>query len=328
VGANAYYTDNLEGTLYNTLLTAGVTVPQSETQYSSHDLSLTGIANYDMPAQHLDLHAFVERQQQTFLGASFASDSYNGTATYSNALLGGQFNGVLGLTRTSLSTTHQSLLGLNTSLSYTHPIQRWTVGGGLAYSQDTQTVLIAYTTSGYSYFANVGRRIGRRSYWSAYASGARSLLTGEPGSANSSQSYSTSLSLPRFSINAAYSTSSGNALLTSTGLVATPVPVTVVAPSAVVFYTGKSYSLGVGSNPLRRLTLSAAYAKALSGTNSNSTLSSNNYGNIYFLAMYQLRKLSFQAGYLRLVQGFSVSGTPPTVTGSFYVGVSRSFNFF
>ena len=97
MGANTFYTDNLEGTLYNTLLTAGVTVPQNEAQQSSHDLSLTGYANYEMPAQHLNLNAFVERQQQSFLGISFASDSYNGTASYSNTLLGGSFNGVLGV---------------------------------------------------------------------------------------------------------------------------------------------------------------------------------------------------------------------------------------
>ena len=53
VGANTFYTDNLEGTLYNTLLTAGVTVPQNEGQQSSHDLSVTGYANYEMPEQHL-----------------------------------------------------------------------------------------------------------------------------------------------------------------------------------------------------------------------------------------------------------------------------------
>jgi hypothetical protein len=328
VGANAYYTDNLEGTLYNTLLTAGVTLPQSETQQSSRDLSLIGIANYEMLAQHLDLHALIERQQQTFMGTSFASDSYNGTATYSNTLLGGQFNGVLGVTRSSLSTTQQSLLGLNASINYAHPIQRWTAAGGFAYSQNTQTVLVAYTASGYNYFGNVGRRMGRRSYWGVYASGLRSLLTNVPGSANSSQSYSTSLSLPRFGISAAYSTASGNALLTSTGLVATPVPVTVVAPAGVVFYTGKSYSVGIGSNPIRGLTLSATYAKALSGTNSNSTISNNNYENMYFLLIYQVRKLNFQAGYSRMVQGFSVLGTPPTLTGSFYVGISRWFNFF
>ena len=99
-------------------------------------------------------------------------------------LLGGAFNGVLGVTRTSVDTTHQSLLGLNGSVNYTHQIHRWTVAGGFGYSQDAQTVLIAYTTSGYNYTGSVGRRIGRRSYWGAYASGARSLLTGQPGSAN------------------------------------------------------------------------------------------------------------------------------------------------
>ena len=84
-----------------------------------------------------------------------------------------------------------------------------------------------------------------------------SLLTNQPGSANSSQSYSTSLSLPRFSINGSYSESSGNALLTSTGLVATPVPLPVINPAAVVLYNGKSYSVGLGANPIRGLTLSA-----------------------------------------------------------------------
>ena len=43
---------------------------------------------------------------------------------------------------------------------------------------------------------------------------------------------------------------------------------------------------------------------------------------------YHFRKLDFSAGYSRLVQGFSLSGTPPTMVGSFYVGISRWFNFF
>jgi len=328
VGANTYYTDNLEGSLYSSLVTAGAVLPENGPQQSSHDLSVTGYANYEMPAQHLNLHAFVERQQQTFFGNSFASDSYNGTATYSNRLLGGQINGVLGLTRTTIDTTHQSLLGLNSSLNYTHQFRRWTLAGGFSYSQNMQTVLINYVTSGYSYNGSVGRRIRRRAYWGAYASGAQSLLTNVPGSKNSSQSYSTSLALFHFSLNGSYSDASGNAVLTSTGLVPTPVPLPAVNPAAVVLYNGKSYSAGVGSSPIKGLTLSAIYAKALSGTNSNSTLSNNNNENMYFLATYRVRKLNFQAGYLRLVQGFSTSGMPPTLTGSFYVGVSRWFNFF
>ncbi len=328
VGGNTYYTDNLEGTLYNTLLTSGATVPQNTPQQTSNGLSLTGYANYEMPAQHLNLNAFVERQQQSYLGSSFASDSYNGTASYFNTLLGGSFNGLLGLTRTAESTAQQSMLGVNSSVSYTHPIQRWVLAGAFGYSQDTQTVLIAYTTSGYNYSGSLGRRIGRRSYWGAYANGARSLLNEEAGSVNSSRSYSTSLSVPGFSINGSYSASSGNALLTSTGLVTTPIPVTVLPSSAVVLYNGKSYSVGCASNPVRGLTLSATYAKALSATNSNTALSNNNNENMFFLMSYYVRKLNFNAGYSRLVQGFSLSGTPPATVGAFYVGVSRWFNFF
>jgi len=328
LGGDTYYTDNLEGTLYNTLVTAGASLPQTESPQSSHSLSLTAYANYDMPAQHLNLHTFVEREQQSFLGEAFASDVYNGTVTYSNTLLGGQFNGVLGLTRTSIDTTQEGLLGLNSTINYTHQLQRWTLAGSVGYSQNTQTALIAYTSSGYNYSGSLGRRIGRKSYWGAYVSGAKSLLTDVPGSTNATHSYSTSFSVPRFSFSGSFSDSSGNALLTSTGLVATPLPLPVIPSAAVVNFKGKSYSLGIGSSPVRGLTLSATYAEALSTTGSTSTNSNNNNEIMNFLLIYNLRKLSFNAGYSRLLQGFSIVGTPQTMVGSFYVGISRWFNFF
>jgi len=329
LGANTFYTDNLEGTLFNTLLAAGVPVPESGTHQSSHDLSLTGYADYDMPAEHLNLHASAERQQQAFWGLSFASDSYNGTASYANMLLGGSFNGVLGLTRTSfMNSTSRTMLGLNSSANYTRPVRSWIVGGGFNYSQATQTVLLAYTTSGFGYNGSVSRRLRRKAYWGAYASGAKSLLTYLPGSANSSHSYSTSFSVPHFSVNGSYSTSSGNALLTPTGLVATPIPLPVITPNAVVLYNGRSYSVGVGSSPKRGLTLSASYAKAWSGTQNGLTNSNNNNEAANLLMVYNFRKLAFQAGYYRLLQGFSFSGTPEARVSSFYVGISRWFNFF
>ncbi len=328
VGADSYYTDNLEGTLFNTLINSGVVVPESPTEQSSHDLSFTGYANYEMPAQHLILHAYAERQQQTFLGVSFASTSLNGIANYSNQLYGGTFNGLLGLTRTSIDTTHQSLLGINSSVTYTHQIQRWAVGGSFTYSQDAQTVLISYTTSGYTYNANLGRKIGRKSYWGAYASGAKSLLNAQPDTANSSQSFGSSLSLYRFTLNGSYSDSNGNALLTSTGLVSTPVPLPIINPADVVFFNGKSYSAGFGANPVRGLTMSATYSKALSGTESTSLNSRNDNQNLNVLITYNFRKLSFITGYSRLQQGFSLSNTQPAMVGSFFVGISRWFNFF
>jgi len=328
VGANAFYTDNLLGTLYNTLLTSGVAAAEPEQQQSSHNLSLTGYADYQMPAQHLVLHGFVESQQQTFLGTSFESNSYNAMASYSNTLLGGTFNGVLGVTHTTINTYDEGLTGLNLSANYSHQIERWSVAGSFSYSQDAQTALIAYTTSGYTFGGSVGRRIGRRSFWGASASGAHSLLTNLPNSANSSESYSSTLSVSRFNFSGTYSRSSGNALLTPYGLVPTPIPLPLVTPEDVVFYRGNSYSVGLGAHPAHGLTLSAIYAKALSGTQTNSVISNNNNENLNVLLTYNVRKLNFMAGYSRLTQGFSLSGTPPEMVGSFFVGVSRWFNVF
>jgi hypothetical protein len=110
--------------------------------------------------------------------------------------------------------------------------------------------------------------------------------------------------------------------------VGTPVPLPVINPAAVVFFNGKAYSVGLGAHPTHGLTLSAIYAKALSATQSSSTNSNNNSENLNFLMTYNVRKVSFIAGYSRLVQGFSLSGVPPTMLGSVYVGISRWFNFF
>jgi hypothetical protein len=55
---------------------------------------------------------------------------------------------------------------------------------------------------------------------------------------------------------------------------------------------------------------------------------SNENNQFNAIIQYQVRKLSFTSGFARLEQGFSQSGTPPEVVSSYYVGVSRWFNFF
>jgi hypothetical protein len=328
VGTNIYYTDNLEGTLLSSLLAAGVPPQDVAQQSSTNSLALTSYASYDIPALDLHLFANASRQQQSFLGQSFISDSYYGGVSYSRVLLGGLFSGTVGLTQTSVNSSNQSMLGVNGSVSYTHQIQRWTLSGAFSYSQATQTVLAEYTSSGHSYQGSVGRKFGRRSYWSANVSGAKSELGDLSGTTTSSQGYSTSISFPVFSINGSYSKSSGNALLTGTGLVPTPVPLPIVNPEAVVLYNGKSYSVGIGAHPMRGLTISGIFSKALSDTQSTQTSSSNSNENLNFTVVYHLRKLDFQAGYLKFDQGFSLSGSPPTMVGSYYFGIKRWFNIF
>jgi len=328
VGENIYYTDNLEGSLLSSLLAAGIPPQDLAQQSSSNSLALNTYASYDIPSLDLHIHGTASRQQQSFLGESFVSDSYYGGVTYFHELLGGQFTGTVGLTQTSINTTNQTLRGLSGDAAYSHRIHRWTVAAAFSYAQDTQTALAEYTGSNESYSGSLGRKIGRGSYWSATASSAKSSLNDEPGSATTSQSYSTSLSFPVISLSGSYSKSTGNALLTASGLVPTPVPLPVVNPAAVVLYNGKSYSVGIGSHPVRGFTVSGIFSKALSDTVSTQ-ISSNNSNEYYnFILVYHIRKLDFNAGYLKLNQAFSVSGLPPTMVGSYYFGIKRWFNIF
>ena len=48
--------------------------------------------------------------------------------------------------------------------------------------------------------------------------------------------------------------------------------------------------------------------------------------NVYL--QYKFRKVFFTAGYSRLVQGFSASTLAPEMLSTYYVGISRWFNFF
>jgi hypothetical protein len=128
-------------------------------------------------------------------------------------------------------------------------------------------------------------------------------------------------------VTGSYGKSSGNAIATGAGLA--PVPLPPIVPSGdLILFGGKSYSLGLSSNPMRRLTIGSSFAKANSNTNLAGTASSNDTEEFNTLFQYQFRKMYLTGGYSRLVQGFSASATAPEKVSSFYVGVTRWFNFF
>jgi len=331
LGANAQYVDNLTGAIYQSIVNAGgIASPGPDTQKeSTHSLDVTSYATFEVPAVHLAFNATEEHRDQAFDGTHLQSESYTGTATYSNTVWNGYLNAVAGITRTSISPSDQSRLGALGSLNYSREFGRWTVSALGNYSANQQTLLISYTTSSYGFAGSVGRKIGRRAHWNATASGAHSGLTAEKGSSSSSQSYSTAFSTRVFSVSATYSRSDGNALLTGTGLTATSVPLPVVTPSAVVLYGGRAYTFGFGSSPFRGLTISASYSHAASSTSGDIT---GNFANeteqFNTRIQYLVRKIYFQAGYSRLTQSFSASGTPPAMVASFYFGLTRWFTFF
>jgi hypothetical protein len=218
------------------------------------------------------------------------------------------------------------MLGFLTSAIYIRKIGAWDLSGSFGYSENVQSLLIAYTTSGYSYSLSANRRISRL-IWTVSGSGGKSVLTQVQGPNTFTQGYSTGLSGRWLGASFGYSKSSGTGLTTPVGIVPLPpgVPPTLLT---AVSYGGTSYSASVGSTPVRRLTLNGTYVHSLTDTAGGGLTSNNKTEEAYAYLSYQFRKVYFNVGYSRLLQNFSASGLPPTMVTTYYAGVSRWFKAF
>jgi len=333
------YSDNLTGTLYQSIIpTAGggtgtsgsvVAAPilqQSNPGQPSHALDMLGNASYSL-LPNLQALGYVERRTQYFLGENYGSNSYGGGLTYGRPLFGGSFNTAVSVTDSTIDNSNVNTLGFTTTATYNRRFGLWFVGGGFSYAQNVNTLLITYMTSYYSYSGNVRRRFGALT-WTGSASFSRTGLTEQPDTKSTTQTYSTGIGYRQWiSLSGSYSDSSGNGLLTGTGLTTTPLPV-IIPPGLLTFYGGTGYSVGLGSSPVQRLTIGVSFSHAISNTLSQEIGSWNKTELANALFQYQFRKMYVTGGYTRFLQGFSASGLPPGVVSSFSVGVSRWFDFF
>jgi hypothetical protein len=281
-------------------------------------------------ARGLQTQVDVQRREQTYLGHSYIADTYGGDLIYSTAALGGFLSASVNVTDTNGNYSNGNSIGFSTNVAFNRNIQGWGVSGDFSYDQNVQTYLITYMNSFYTFSGNVRRRFfdGRMS-WTASAAGSRSALSNQPNTGNSSQSYSSSLGLHHWTASGSYAKSSGYGLLGGAGLTQPPViPPGTIPADWIILYGGNSYSFSLGATPLRKLSLGASFSKAKSNTSASGIASFNNNEQINAILNYQLRKLTFTAGYGRLIQGFSASGLPAANVSSFYAGFSRSFNFF
>jgi hypothetical protein len=321
------YSDNLSGQLIASVIAAGGGVQGINSNESSSSLDLMGIANYT-PVDNVQTSAYFERRTQLFLGEDYGVDSFGGSATYSHVVLNGNFIASMTASANRSDQTNDDSLSFSTNENYSSEIRGWHVNGTFGYAQNAQTLLVTYMNSFYHYSGNVSHRWGQFRV-SAGAGGGRTALTQQAGTASSNESFNGSLSYIRwFTATGSYSKSSGQALLTGAGLVPVPVPLPVLPSSLVNLYGGDSYSAAVSSSPVRGFLFTASYAKSNSNTSSSGFMSTNENDQYNALIQYQVRKLNFTSGYSRLEQGFSSSGTPPEVISSYYMGVSRWFNFF
>lgn len=325
--ATANYSDNLSGQLVQSVLSAGGIVEGLNTSDSSNSLDLMGVTTYS-PMRDLETSAFVERRTQSFLGQDYGVQSYGGGASYLHKLLGGTFNGSFVLSANVVEQNSEDTLGFSTNENYSNEIKGWRVTGSFGYAQNAQTLLVTYMNSYYNFSGNVGRNWGYFNM-SLGGGGARTALTQQAGTANSSQSYHAGIGYGAWiTANGSYSKADGQAILTGAGLVTVPVPSPTLPPGLVSLFGGESYAFAASSAPVRKLVLSASYSKSISSTSSSSISSSNRNNQFNTFIQYQYRKLYFTSGYARLEQGFSGSSAPPQNISSYYMGISRWFNFF
>lgn len=327
VGANVQYLDNLTGSLYQSLLAAGAVVPETP-QESSHSLDVVGYGNYTVDRLHMTFSTSDDHRNQVVFGQSFESDALTGTTTYANSLWGGFVTATAGVVRTSIDPGKLTTLGFIGSGNYSRQINRWTLLLTGHYDQNAQTVLIEYQIASYSYSASVGHKIGRRSHVNFSAGASKSEIINQSGSGSYTQSYSANYTTRYFGANGSYTRASGTSILTSNGLVPTPIPVTAITPSSVILYGGNAYAAAVSATPTRGMSLSASYSKAFSNTQGDTTASNNRNEVIAAFMTYKFRKVLFNAGYTKLNQSFSGSGGPPSMTATYFIGLSRWFNFF
>jgi hypothetical protein len=324
LSVNTEYTDNLSGLLYQPIVSSGGVVPGSLLNYSTNSTTVTGQASYSF--SYVNLIATASHQNQTVLGQSISADTFQEMVNFGKPIFGGFLNATGGVTQSLVNYAQDpTTLGEFGTLSYTKRVQGWELSGSVNYSRDTQTVLLTYTSSGQGYAAAIGRRIGSSGHWNANFSDVKSSFDNLAGSASSSQSYSTAFSIGNYGVNGGYSKASGNSILTPSGLTPSPIPI----PTAqTILFDGSSYSLGAFATPSRGLVLSASYSRANSNTLGLSAASQTSTTQLVTLVQYRLRQVWIQGGFLRLSQGLSITGQPPTMNASFYMGISRWFNFF
>jgi hypothetical protein len=209
------------------------------------------------------------------------------------------------------------------NVNFYHRLGHWTTSGQFSYAQNVQTLLITYTTSYYSYRANVGRRLPGGIQWISAFTGNHSGLNQDQGTTSHSESYSSSLSMRRLSVNSFYSHSTGLSLLGAGGIIQ---PEPTPGLTDFILFTGSSYGGGLSLSPVRRMSISGTFSRAISDTIA-STTSHNNTEVFNAQMQYHLRRIGLQAGYTRFTQGISAIGEPVNTT-SYFVGMTRWFDFF
>jgi hypothetical protein len=325
INGQVRYTGNLFGALQQSLLPSG-TPPLPIKEQGSHGISLNTFGTYNLGHGFI-LIGYVNRQMQSFAGTEFNSTRVGGTLTYSYARpLFGMLYFSFGMVNNATNGGSGNL-GFVGNVSLKRQIGAWQVDTDFSYAQNVQTIIVYYTSSNYGYGGMVRRRFGVNTTWSASYRGIQTGLTQLHGYSNRSDTFMSNLTRGRYGLYGSYAKSHGTALLSSAGVLTPTALAPVVAPDQAL-YNGTVYGAGGSLIPLRRMTVNVNWYRTRSDTQTATIFSANNSERYYGQIQYNLRKLSFRAGYWRVYQGISADGRPPTTVNTYYFSIARWFNIF
>jgi hypothetical protein len=313
------YTDNLNGYLLQGL-GGGVGAGGEDLGSGSHSSTMGAGATYAL-TNFLSASGQATYYNQFYFGQSYTGEYLAATLNYGKRLF--DMFTFSGSVIDSSNGQGQNAVGFMGNVNFYHRLGHWTTSGQFSYAQNVQTLLITYTTSYYSYRANVGRRLPGGIQWISAFTGNHSGLNQDQGTTSHSESYSSSLSMRRLSVNSFYSHSTGLSLLGAGGIIQ---PEPTPGLTDFILFTGSSYGGGLSLSPVRRMSISGTFSRAISDTIA-STTSHNNTEVFNAQMQYHLRRIGLQAGYTRFTQGISAIGEPVNTT-SYFVGMTRWFDFF
>ena len=295
-------------------------VPGLNLGSGAHSSTVGGGATYQF-TNFLSASAQATYYDQSYFGKNYTGTYVSGTVNYGKRLL--DMFTFSGSVIDSTNGQGTNALGFVGNVNFFHRIKGWQTSGVFSYAQNVQSLLVTYTTSYYSYSANLHRRLPAGLQWTAAFNGTHSGLTNYQGTSSHSEGYSTSFGSRRFTLNGNYTQSTGISLLGAGGLV--PVSGTPGVNDFIMF-GGTSYGGGISVTPMRRLVIAGSFSRAISNT-IGQTISHNNTEIFNAQLQYHLRRIGLQAGYTRFTQGISAVGAPANTT-SYFVGISRWFDFF
>lgn len=327
VGSSASYSDSLLGSIPEPVLNGGTEKFRDLGSFRSFQMEAD--ANYQL-LHNLFIKGSINHIEERFLDQSFSATQYGGSAYYfvnHDLLKGLSFN----ITAFDTATKQGNVgMGFAGNINFNRKVHAWDVDANFSYSQNVQTLVVVDTTSSYGWVTNVRRHVGTSSYFTAGYSASRSGFNTASDSTSSAMRVSSGFSYRRYSMNTFYSKSHGTAAFTPTGLVALPEnlpPSSLPLGSALVF-DSKAYGINGSASPIRHLNVSAGYAQSKGDTIDplTSVFTKNNLLN--GVLQYKLRKIYVNGGYTHLRQSVGTPGTAPVTVTTYYIGISRWFNFF